>query len=248
MTTNTTTTTTTETNAPIAKTFIAMIVDETGSMLGRKQTAIDSTNEFINAHKEIPECYASLITFDDVCSVAPGARQAVRFLSEGAAIADVPMLSDENYKPYGMTNLYDAIGSTIAHMTEVTSGQEDPTVIIMINTDGDENSSKEFTSASVKELIAAKTKENWEFIFIAEEMNEQRSRGIADSIGISADMTVNVTSATRGAVFNNMAGATMMYSADASVLGAKGPRGADGTKGDSGVTLKSYMHGIVKGD
>lgn len=229
------------------KTFIAMIVDETGSMSSRRQVAIDSTNEFLAAHSDINECFASLITFDhrsshilrslaDNEAVVPN----VRFLSEGAKITDVPKLSVENYNPYGMTNLYDAIGQTIHHMEELTKFAEDPTVIVMINTDGEDNYSKEFTSESIKALLAEKKKQNWEFIFIGEELGEERSRGMANALGIDASMTINVTGATRSAMFSSMSAATKMYSADAGVLGAKG------AMGDAGVKLSSYMNTIDK--
>lgn len=230
----------------MTKTFIAMIVDETGSMTARRQTAIDSTNEFIAAHADIKECYASLITFDHRASNAwlntettNEDRRDVRFLSEGAKITDVPKLGDDNYNPRGMTNLYDAIGMTIQHMEDLTKFAEDPTVIIMINTDGDENCSKEFTATAIKDLIAAKKKQNWEFIFIAEELGASQTRGMASAMGIDASMTINVTGATRSAMFKNMSDATKLYSADASTLGAKGA---------NGVTLASYMSNVDKLD
>lgn len=233
------------------KTFIAMIVDETGSMSSRRQTAIDSTNEFLAAHSEIKECYGSLITFDhrstytwlheSKTNEAP--QPNVRFLAGGAAITDVPKLTTENYNPRGMTNLYDAIGMTIQHMEGLTKFAEDPTVIIMINTDGEENASKEFTGESIKALIEEKKKLNWEFIFIAEELGEAQTRGMANTLGIDANMTINVTGTTRSAMFKSMADATTLYSADAGVLGAKG---CTGPQGERGVTLASYMNNIDK--
>lgn len=224
------------------KTFIAMIVDETGSMSFRRQTAIESTNEFIAAHSEIEECYASLVTFDK--QYVPGA-QSVRFLQEGVAIKDVIPLSEENYNPRGMTNLNDAIGETIKHMETVTKHQDNPTVIIMINTDGDENGSTEFTDKMIKDMIAEKKEEAWQFVFIAEELSEADARRMSTARGIDMDMMVNVSGANKAQMFKGMAAATTAYASD---VGSMGPQGAKGAMGDQGITLARYMKDITSGD
>lgn len=226
----------------MTKTFIAMIVDETGSMTLRRQTAIESTNEFITAHSEIDECFASVITFDKRYGED---AKSVRFLQEGVAIKDVNPLTEETYNPRGMTNLNDAIGETIKHMEDITKHQDDPTVIIMINTDGDENGSTEFTDAMIKEMIEQKKSENWEFVFIAEELSEADARRMSATRGISMDNVINVSGANKAAMFNSMAAATTAYSCDAGVQGAKG---AQGDAGASGVTLASYMKDLTSSD
>lgn len=226
----------------MTKTFIAMIVDETGSMSHRRQTAIDSTNEFITAHAEIEECYASVVTFDKRYG---DNQHSVRFLQEGVAIKDVTPLSEENYNPRGMTNLNDAIGETIKHMEDVTKHQDEPTVIVMINTDGDENGSTEFTDKMIKDMIAEKKDLGWEFVFIAEELSEADARRMSATRGISADMMVNVSGSNKAAMFADMAAATTAY---AGAKGAMGPQGPRGAQGDAGVTLSSYMKNIATGD
>lgn len=227
------------------KTFIAMILDETGSMSSRRKTAIDSTNEFINAHKEIKDCFISLITFDKrhQFSIAPGATvESVRFVYENISAAETPALTEAQYSPQGMTNLYDAIGSSIRRMEAATKTHDDPTVIIMVNTDGEENSSTEFDGPTVRKMIEEKKAAGWQFVFIGEELDTQRTGSLAKSLNISGDMTINVTGLNKGAVFRGLAAATCAYSADVN----SGACGVNGPQGESG--LASYIQTHIDTD
>lgn len=231
------------------KTFITMVMDETGSMSNRRDTAIDSTNEFINAHKGIENCYASLVTFDMRNygllsmneSTTNEVQSNVRFLYEAVAINEVPKLTEDQYTPRGMTNLYDAIGQTITHMETLTKTDPDATVIIMINTDGHENASTEYTGEAIKKLIESKKEAEWQFVFIGEELNTETTRGMSGQLGIDASMTRSVKGSGKAKMFADMAAATTAYAAD---RGALGPKGARGAAGDAGITLSNYMTDI----
>lgn len=217
------------------KTFIAMILDETGSMSHRRQTAIDSTNEFVNAHKEIKDCYMSLITFDKRNNFlnmqdAP-AVESVRFVYENTEAKEVPALTEAQYNPCGMTNLYDAIGMTIQRMDAMIKTHDDPVVIVMVNTDGEENSSTEFTGPAVRDMIDEKKKAGWQFVFIGEELDAKRTSTLATSLNITGDMTINVSAVNKSAVFRGLASATSAYAADMGAMGAAGPRGPEGLSG-----------------
>ena len=223
------------------KTFITMILDETGSMSSRRKTAIESTNEFINAHKEIPDCFVSLVTFDQrhAFSLPPGTTvESVRFVYENVKASETPVLTEAQYSPNGMTNLYDAIGSSIRRMEAATKTHDDPTVIIMVNTDGEENASTEFDGPTVRKMIEEKKEAGWQFVFIGEELDTNRSGALAKSLNISGDMTVNVTGLNKGAIFRGLAAATCAYSADVnSGMVAKGAS-----------VLSSYIQTHVDGD
>lgn len=97
-------------------------------------------------------------------------------------IGDVVPLNRTTYKPRGSTALLDAIGRTIKDWKNPTA----PTVIIL--TDGQENASREYTKAHIKDLIEAKTKEGWTFMYLGA---NQDAFAEAGSMGIAPACTMN---------------------------------------------------------
>lgn len=67
----------------------------------------------------------------------------------------------DNYKPSGMTALFDAVGQAFELVGEKQDG-----VFVNILTDGDENDSKEFTVQMVKELFAKAKEKKWGLTFM----------------------------------------------------------------------------------
>jgi hypothetical protein len=77
----------------------------------------------------------------------------------------VKKLDDKSYVPGGNTALNDAIGITVRKV-EADKPRVDK-VITVIMTDGEENSSREWTLDAVKALIEQKEKEGvWTFVFL----------------------------------------------------------------------------------
>lgn len=72
-------------------------------------------------------------------------------------------------QPRGMTALYDAIGLAIRDTEKIVaeSKKTPDKVAVVIMTDGEENSSHEFTFETVSKLIEAKQAEGWEIVFLA---------------------------------------------------------------------------------
>jgi uncharacterized protein YegL len=95
-------------------------------------------------------------------------------------LASVRKLNNELYVPGGNTALNDAIGITVRKV-EDDRPQVDK-IITVIMTDGEENSSREWTHNAVKALIDHKEKEGiWTFVFLGAAPNawvQGRSLGI----------------------------------------------------------------------
>ena len=72
--------------------------------------------------------------------------------------------SSETFVPRGQTALLDAIGKAVNSVPSIDSQTNN--IIIVIHTDGHENSSKEYTWETISEIISKKKDENWEFIFL----------------------------------------------------------------------------------
>lgn len=204
------------------KTFITLVLDETGSMSPKKDSVISGTNEYVNAHKEIDDCYASLITFDKVnggyfhqATEQNPQRDAVRVITNAVEIKDFSPITSEQYNPHGMTNLYDAVGFTIKYIEDLTRFAEDPIIIVSINTDGEENASTEYTAKTVSDLIKQKKELGWQFIFMGEDLSVERTDAIASILNVDKSMTMSFMSTNRAETYRSLAGATAEYTMSA---------------------------------
>lgn len=161
------------------KTLITVVLDETGSMSGRRQEVISGFNEFIltQQDKALGDCSVTLVKFNS--------EDGVRTVYKDTPIAEVPKLESKDYITRGLTPLYDALGEAI---TATKSGYETanrvmsqlvgknsqaatPMVIILVITDGEENSSSQFTRQQIFEIVAAQRKLKWSFVFLGSDMD-----------------------------------------------------------------------------
>lgn len=145
------------------------LLDRSGSMESCRDDTIGGFNAFVDAQKADGGTM-TLVLFD----------HEVNVLYENKAVGDVEPLTTDTFVPRGGTSLYDALG----HVLKMDLPRD--TVCIVL-TDGDENSSKTYTGAHVKDLIESKqTNEGWSFVYLGANqntiMNAQRL-GIRTSMG-----------------------------------------------------------------
>lgn len=158
---------------------LTFIIDESGSMSSSRHDIIGGFNTFIeDQKKEIKgDVNVSLYTFND----------DVKRVLVNKNIIDVEKLSESNYSPGGMTSLNDAVGTAIneiGHELSKMPEEERPsTVMFVIMTDGFENSSKEFSSSQIRDMIKHQTdKYNWKFVYLGTDITTTQ---MADDLGIS---------------------------------------------------------------
>lgn len=164
-----------------------------------RQSAINGFNEFIQTQKELlidKEVLFSLITFNHNKFVDI-VRQNLQTISE---------LSLEEYVPYGSTALLDTIGQTIdqtGYLLFSTPQEERPQkVIVAIITDGEQNSSKEYSNDRIKQMIEHQTtKYSWQFMFLSSDL-----KAVDDAIKYYGINTMNT--------FNFVSGSAGFYGAD----------------------------------
>lgn len=143
--------------------FNLIILDESGSMSPLKEVTIAGFNEIVQtiqgAQAQFPnqQHRVSLVTFNGL---------GIRTLLDNQPTADVLPLSDEAYTPAASTPLFDAMGRSLMRLEFQTEGQIDPTVLVSILTDGDENASREFSAANVKALVDRLTLKGWSFTYM----------------------------------------------------------------------------------
>lgn len=151
---------------------IVMILDESGSMEDNKKEIIQTINNFITeqqTQKANDECKFSLVKFS----------HNVTTLLDDVPLEEVLPIIDSNYVPTGMTALYDAIGMTITRFSEKNN------VILVIVTDGQDNTSKSYNRKQIKEILDEKVNPDtfgWNAIYLCADPTLE-SQG--DGIGIS---------------------------------------------------------------
>lgn len=175
---------------------IVVVIDESGSMHSVKGDTIGGFNTFINTHKKLPgEANLTLVKFDT----------GYKILYNGVNIKDVKPLNESTYTPGGMTALLDAVGTTIDEVVkrrEATPEDEKAEkVIFMIITDGEENSSREYTDKKkIKEKVEhLKTTEDWEFVFLGADQDAWAAGG-----GMGVHNSVNFRQSDMRGTMNKM--------------------------------------------
>ena len=158
-------------------TDITMIVDRSGSMASIKSDAEGGINTFIEMQKQEPgEALLTLVQFDT----------HYEFLHSGIPIKQVPAFT---LLPRGGTALLDAVGRAInetgARLAAMDEAQRPGLVVVVIVTDGEENSSHEFRREQIRAMIEhQQVVYKWQFTFLAANQDafaEGASLGIAAS-------------------------------------------------------------------
>lgn len=176
-------------------TELVFILDRSGSMSGLEADTIGGFNSMIEKQKLEPgEAVVTTILFDHM----------VETLHDRADIQKIQSMTNKDYYVQGSTALLDAVGSTIQHISHVHTVMGEDNVpehfMVVITTDGMENSSKEFSAEAVKRLIQEKKeKNNWEFLFLGANIDAVKAAG---HIGISADRAVNYHPDPMGTALN----------------------------------------------
>jgi len=175
-------------------TELVFILDKSGSMVGLESDTIGGFNSMLTKQKaEAGEAIVTTVLFDN----------NYELLHDRIGIQAVSPITDKEYQIGGSTALIDAIGQTIQKIKNAqkhTAEEYRPEkALFVIITDGEENSSREYTAERVKAQIEhQKEKYGWEFIFLGANIDavETASRfGIdaanaqnyhADGVGLSS--------------------------------------------------------------
>jgi len=187
-------------------TELVFILDKSGSMGGLENDTIGGYNSMLTKQQAIEgECRITTALFDNYYEL----------LHDRIDIKAVSPISEREYQVGGSTALLDAIGRTILKIANAQKHTADnyraEKVMFVIITDGEENSSREFSLEKVKELIESqKTKYGWEFVFLGANIDAVET---ARHFGISADRAQNYHADGEGSrvVYESIAKATVAF-------------------------------------
>jgi hypothetical protein len=181
--------------------LVNVILDKSGSMSTKVQDVIGGFNLYLDelAKEQAVDYGFSLTLFDTV----------VEMKYKGVPLASVAKLDGSSYRPSGNTALFDAVGNTV--QTVSTDGFDK--IITVIMTDGEENSSREWTLQAVRELIKSKEDAgNWTFVFLGANLDAFEQ---GTSLGVPMANAVRYDPANYRGVYASLAKNTNVFSADA---------------------------------
>ena len=146
------------------------VLDASGSMSGEISEVLDELNRQLNELKEKyaeteRPCRVTIAKFDTRYEV----------LRDQEHIQDIEFITDREYYAGGMTSLYDAIGLSVKRADaridfQVRRGNAEALVVVF--TDGGENSSREFTGSDIQSLMKDyQEREGWEIALIGTDMS-----------------------------------------------------------------------------
>ena len=167
------------------------LLDRSGSMESCCKDTIDGFNSFIDSQKQFGGTM-TLCLFDDKFET----------VYDKMPIEDVPVLTEDTFVPRGGTSLLDAMGQVLK--MELS---DDAMVIIL--TDGEENSSRVYTSAHVKDLVNLKP---WKFVYLGANQDAVLA---ASNLGIKTSLEYDVNRTPE--VFRTLSETVSNYTQDPSL-------------------------------
>jgi hypothetical protein len=182
------------------KVEILALLDRSGSMTSIMHEAVGAFNSFIEAQKALDtndKVKVTLACFDNEYEV----------VFDRVPLQDVPELTVPMVQPRGMTGLNDAIGKLV-------NGAKYPSrdTVLLIQTDGYENASNEYTSSQIKELIEAKEAAGWDVNFIGAGID---AFSVSEGLGFKLNKSLSIEASAEGMQDFGacMAATTTMYRA-----------------------------------
>lgn len=176
-------------------TELVFILDKSGSMGGLEPDTIGGYNSMLKKQQEVEgECQITTVLFNN----------NYELLHDRIDIKAVSPITEKEYFVGGSTALVDAIGSTIhkivtaqKHTAEDFQAEK---VIFVIITDGEENSSREYSLEKVKAQIEKQKSEyGWEFIFLGANLDSVETAG---RFGIAKDRAIDYVADKSGTRLN----------------------------------------------
>lgn len=151
---------------------VFIVVDRSGSM---GNCALETQNSIKHYIEELPEnTLVTLLEFDT----------NIDFVYNQQFKNHVP---EYNLQPRGMTRLFDAVGTMVEFIEERKHSDRD--VVLVVLTDGAENSSKKYNKQQLQNIIKTKQDtENWLVIFMGADID-----AFADGVDFGAKLGTKIS-------------------------------------------------------
>ena len=174
-----------------------IILDESGSMSGITQQTISGCNETINTIKSSQQENAG--TQDQKISIfafQSNKSNPSHYIIKNTPANDVRHITADDYRPWGGTPLFDAIGSTLTDLRATIDKDTFAVGCVTIITDGMENASRLYSADRVVRMIDELKEMGWNFSFIGANIDARStSASLHIDHSLQFDQTVEGTEA-----------------------------------------------------
>ena len=196
------------------KTIYHFVVDQSGSMAGLENQTIEGFNTQLKTIKKLKEEFPQNDYIVSVTYFENEVFDVIRF----GKVEDIPLLNKENYNPGSSTSLLDAIGQTIYSIEEKFGNEineDKATVVLVILTDGYENSSRRYTYEQIaKDIDRLNETNKWIFTFLGAGINAQ---SVTNRINIRSKNVASFERAEYSAVLEKISRSVRRYEQNKSV-------------------------------
>lgn len=183
-------------------TELVFILDRSSSMAGLESDTIGGFNGMLRKQKkEEGEANVTTVLFDDQIDI----------IHDRFPIDVIKSLTAEDYYVRGCTALLDAVGSTVKKVENIQNRLPEEMkaekIIFVIITDGQENSSQEYSVGMVKKMIEKNQEKGWQFLFLGANIDAVEE---ASKIGIPRSYAASYKNDSKGVQLNYEAVGSVM--------------------------------------
>lgn len=148
---------------PTSAIYNLIVLDESGSMKPVKAPTITGFNEIVQTisgtQQQFPDQpqFVTLVTFNGL---------GIKTLLDKQPVDQLTPLTNDQYRPDASTPLLDALGRSLLRLEAQIDQEQNPTVLVSILTDGDENASREFSGPAVRAIVERLQGRGWTFTYM----------------------------------------------------------------------------------
>ncbi len=168
------------------RTYYQLILDRSGSMSVCIEETVNGVNSQIRRIRELAARYPEQEIRTSMCLF----NHLLTPVWDRVKPSDLRELAFSDYRPDGNTALLDAIGKTIRHLQKTIGedvSRDEASVVVIIFTDGYENSSIKFTHPQVASLIRElELTSRWTFSYLGATL---------DAVDIAVSMNIKASNA-----------------------------------------------------
>jgi hypothetical protein len=185
-----------------------ILLDRTGSMSGIWDEALTSVNAYAKSVGEEEEGETDIET--KISLAVFDAQDGLQFdvLRKSVDADQWTEVTNNEAGPRGMTPLYDAIGRIVS-LAEADAPEK---AVLVIMTDGAENSSREMTGKGAKAALDRASARGWEVVFLGAEFADFSD---ADRVGVSGSKQLAVGAGQFSTTMDRLAKKSRSYAQEA---------------------------------
>lgn len=185
---------------------VSVVLDRSGSMESNTQETIDCYNKYIDSLKEDKKADYRISLTQFWSGGVGGITPEVLSVYSDIPLSEVPIMKPKDYRPGGGTPLNDCLGDAIT--TLEAKRQENAPVLMVVITDGDENSSRKYNTGQIKKMISARQESGWTFVFLGADID---TFAASANYGIAQKNVANYDKSNYGAMAQTLGANTMSY-------------------------------------